>query len=81
MKRIEDNDILLSPTTYWDKKLGIKHINEEVRYKKLCGYDLSRGDKKYLDGAYYITFSDWKEYMEEKVSVLNQEEFCIKTTG
>lgn len=74
MKRKEDNDNLLSQTNYWNMKLGIKHITEKTRYKKLCGYKLTKSDKEYLDGAYYITFSDWKEYMEEKLSVLNQEE-------
>lgn len=74
MKRKEDNDNLLSQTTYWNMKLGIKHITEKTRYKKLCGFKLTKIDKEYLDGAYYITFSDWKECMEEKLSVLNQEE-------
>ena len=74
MKRNEDNDNLLSQTTYWNMKLDMKHMTEKMRYKKLCGYKLTKIDKEYLDGAYYITFSDWKEYMERKISVLNKVE-------
>lgn len=69
-----NNDGLLSPTEYWEMKLGIKHITEKARYKKLCGYRLSKDDKTYLDGAYYITFSDWYTYIDDKLSVLDTKE-------
>ena len=70
----KNNDVLLTPAEYWEMKLGIKHITEKARYKKLCGYRLSKDDKAHLDGAYFITFSDWKEYIDDKLSVLNTEE-------
>ena len=74
MKRKEDKDNLLLQATYWNMKLGIKDVTEKARYKKLCGFNLSKYDKRNLDGAYYITFSDWKIYMEEKISVLDKVE-------
>lgn len=70
----KNNDGLLSPTEYWEMKLGIKHITEKARYKKLCNYRLSKDDKAYLDGAYYITFSDWDTYINDKLSVLDTKE-------
>lgn len=74
MKHKQNDDGLLTPTNYWEMKLGIKHNTEKVRYKKLCGYKLSKDEKKLLDGVYYITFSDWKEYIEGKLSVLDEKE-------
>lgn len=74
MKHKRNDDGLLAPTNYWEMKLGIKHNTEKSRYKKLCGYKLSKDDKKLLGGAYFITFSDWKEYIEGKLSVLDEEE-------
>lgn len=74
MKHKQNDDGLLTPASYWEKKLGIKHSTEKARYKKLCGYKLSKDEKKLLDGAYYITFSDWKEYIDDKVSVLDDRE-------
>lgn len=74
MKRKDYNDNLLSQTAYWEMKLGIKHSTEKARYKKLCGHNLSKDERKDWDGVYYITFSNWKEYMEGKLSVLNQAE-------
>lgn len=70
----KNNDGLLTPTDYWEMKLGIKHKTEKARYKKLCGYKLSKNEKILLDGAYYITFSDWKKYIEDKLSFLNEKE-------
>lgn len=70
----KNNDGLLSPTEYWEIKLSIKHITEKARYKKLCGYKLSKDDKAHLDGAYYITFSDWSEYIDGKLSALDTKE-------
>ena len=74
MKNKRNNDGLLTPTEYWEKKLGIKHNTEKARYKKLCGYRLCKNDKKFLDGAYFITFSDWKKYIEDKLSFLDEKE-------
>ena len=74
MKHKQNDNGLLTPTDYWEKKLGIEHRIEKARYKRLCGYKLSRNEKKLLDGAYYITFSDWKEYIDEKISVLDDKE-------
>ncbi len=73
-KNKSTKDGLLTPTEYWEMKLGIKHSTEKARYKKLCGYKLSKDDKSLLDGAYYITFSDWEKYMDEKLSTLNSKE-------
>ena len=70
----KNNDGLLTPTQYWEMKTGIKHITEKARYKKLCGYRLSKNDIAYLDGAYYITFSDWNEYIDSKLSSLDTKE-------
>jgi len=74
MKYKRNDDGLLTPSHYWEMKLGIKHKTEEARYKKLCGYKLSKDDKKLLDGIYYITFSDWKKYIDDKLAVLDEEE-------
>ena len=74
MKHKRNDDGLLMQIDYWEMKLGIKHNTEKARYKKLCGYKLAKKDRLLLDGAYYITFSDWKEYMDAKLSVLDKKE-------
>lgn len=70
-------DGLLSPDTFWEKKLEINFANELARYKKLCG-SISKKEVHLLDGKYYITYHDWKEHIEillDKLTDAETEEF------
>lgn len=69
-KKIEKFEL----NAYWDRKLAINHKTEEIRYKKLCGNKLSKKEKKCLGEKYFITYSGWSEYIEEKLSALDDDE-------
>lgn len=74
MKKQKNNDGLIDPTEYWESKLDMNHSTEKVRYKKLCGYKLSKSDKKLLSKPYFTTYTVWRNYMENKLSVLDPDE-------
>lgn len=59
MKIRKSSDILLDPLNYWQMKLNINFETEFIRYKKLYK-KLAKKEIRKLDGAYYITYSDWK---------------------
>lgn len=78
MRKKKDESILLPPDRYWSDKLEINFYVEFARYVKLCG-KYNQKDFGTLDGAYFISYGDWKTYMQDKISKLDlsdKEEFC-----
>lgn len=62
MKNNKQSDSLLSAGQYWEKKLSIKFETEYIRYKKLC-CNLTKQERLQLDGYYFTTYNDWKNYI------------------
>lgn len=73
MKKKKESSILLPADKYWSDKLDIDFEVELARYRFLCGSMLEEGNQS-LNGHYYTTYMDWKSYIEEKISHLNDSE-------
>lgn len=64
---------VLPATEYWNKKLNMDFPTEFTRYKYLCGY-LHPRKVKSIKSEVFITYHDWKSYIEQKLEKLNTEE-------
>lgn len=73
MKQKKSTGVLLDPLDYWERKLCINYESEYVRYKKLC-MKLNKKEIRKLDGAYYITYSDWEKRMTDAIQHLDSAE-------
>lgn len=69
----KNTGIILKPIDYWEQKLDINFETEFLRYKKLCT-KLSKKEEQKLNGAYYITYSDWEQRMLNVLSSLDSFE-------
>ncbi len=58
---------------YWQIKLNMDHVSEFARYKFLCNYS-SKKNERLINGKKYITYHEWKSYIDEKIAILNSEE-------
>lgn len=59
---------------YWEEKLNLKNEEEIVRYKILCNGRLSKKERKKNIDPVYTTYSDWGEYMQQKLGKLSERE-------
>lgn len=74
MKKGKSTDIqILNPINYWESKLNINFETEFIRYKSLCT-KLTKKERRKLDGAYYITYSDWNHKIITFITMLDQSE-------
>lgn len=73
MKKKKSTEVLLSPVQYWEMKLNINFETEFIRYKYLC-VKLNKKEMRKLDGAYYITYTEWEQKMMDTISVLDKNE-------
>lgn len=64
---------ILPAAEYWNKKLDMDYPTEFARYKYLCGYPAPKKLKS-LKTETFITYHDWKAYIEQKLEKLTTEE-------
>lgn len=64
---------IIPAAEYWNKKLDMDYPTEFARYKYLCGY-LSPKKLNALKAETFITYHDWKAYIEQKLEKLTTKE-------